>query len=767
MTQELRRSSGYLTALILCATYYCQRVFGFFIPYEGDALPNLYFRIYERLLTQDYNPHQWHFMSNMSFSGRSNPFLIAISFLLKTSFPHLPDTSRGLLTCLITSWLLLWLLSWSSFFCLRYFRLSRMASFLGAIVISYTGFHLCGVREFNHMFLVSFIFIFPTLIGFCELCKTKNKLRPALAIALCMGLSYLGGTNAPMFYFMPFFFCIPFLYPKCDRIKSLTYLCFAGLVSLLVGSSVLFPGMRALPEMNRSELHFIGSGFSFIDKFITLFLRDWWRTEGWSFHETDCFLGLPILCLLLIGFVVAWRQRKQLWHAKLMALFLVAAVLISNKSNLPPWIGWPMEWVYERLSISNPDRFFLLATLPAAWFVGLAWDHGFFKFRSYCITFLALLQCFLITRVFLPVVPQILPDMLPVATASLVCGMLATLGILFLKANSKPIFKHSLLFLIFAMYALAPIQVTLYSLDARYLWELPKNIEPRLRWKNILGWVWNYDKAFQRLERHFSLTPEFLKEDWTRQGKVLMSSDLVFEFVQRGNYFAPKSGHQFAFTQIFDPATPKRLFELSKRVTPAILDLYGVCSFVPFEKVGPPFPLPAVQRPSCLPEAFGINQLRFSNSDSHVLAQMQGSSTTDFQKKILVNCSDLNCQSLQQGTAKTTKVERTSPNALPLQYTVETDGPTWIFFSLPYHRNWRAELGNHPLPLIRANHAFTAIWVPAGKSTLHLYLDQSFRTWCDWISILSIIGLACALIPYLTQTSLATALPSMRRNPAV
>jgi Bacterial membrane protein YfhO len=60
---------------------------------------------------------------------------------------------------------------------------------------------------------------------------------------------------------------------------------------------------------------------------------------------------------------------------------------------------------------------------------------------------------------------------------------------------------------------------------------------------------------------------------------------------------------------------------------------------------------------------------------------------------------------------------------------VEAAEPSFVVVSQTYYHNWRAFVDGRPTPLLRANEAFQAVEVPAGRHHLHLaYVDSAFRT---------------------------------------
>lgn len=62
------------------------------------------------------------------------------------------------------------------------------------------------------------------------------------------------------------------------------------------------------------------------------------------------------------------------------------------------------------------------------------------------------------------------------------------------------------------------------------------------------------------------------------------------------------------------------------------------------------------------------------------------------------------------------------------KFTVEAPQPTLVVLSQTYYPGWTAAIDAQPAPLLRANHAFQALPVPAGKHEVSLsYTDHAFR----------------------------------------
>jgi hypothetical protein len=78
---------------------------------------------------------------------------------------------------------------------------------------------------------------------------------------------------------------------------------------------------------------------------------------------------------------------------------------------------------------------------------------------------------------------------------------------------------------------------------------------------------------------------------------------------------------------------------------------------------------------------------------------------------------------------------------------VESPGPAMVFISQAYYHNWRARVDGQAVPLWRANYAFQAVEVPAGKHEVMLtYMDSMF-----WIGTIltAAAGLFCGRLWFL------------------
>jgi len=75
-----------------------------------------------------------------------------------------------------------------------------------------------------------------------------------------------------------------------------------------------------------------------------------------------------------------------------------------------------------------------------------------------------------------------------------------------------------------------------------------------------------------------------------------------------------------------------------------------------------------------------------------------------------------------------------------IEIETEAAAPTVVVIAQNFYPSWRATVNGQPAPVLRANHAFQAIPIPAGKSMVRLdYVDWPFRVGAG-LSLLTLLG---------------------------
>jgi uncharacterized membrane protein YfhO len=75
-----------------------------------------------------------------------------------------------------------------------------------------------------------------------------------------------------------------------------------------------------------------------------------------------------------------------------------------------------------------------------------------------------------------------------------------------------------------------------------------------------------------------------------------------------------------------------------------------------------------------------------------------------------------------------------------LQLMVESPTPALVVIAQAFYHDWHAFVDGKPIPILRANHAFQALEVPAGQHEITLrYEDWAFRIGAA-VSALTLLG---------------------------
>lgn len=771
-------------ALPLAAAYYCHRFFGVDFALEGDAALQVYFQLNRDLILSDHNPFQWGYASFMPFAGLYSPVVTTTRLAVDSLAPGAPEIVRALGINMLSSWLGLSLLSVGVFALFRVDGRSRLASTLGALIVPYTGFHLAGVGGFDHMYLVSFMGVAPALLCVLKLSEGQRVLGFTAGAALCIGLSLLGGSNVPMFYYVPFFFLVPVLRYRLDRklkalLRSFGWLASAVGVGLIVAAPVLVPGILFLGQTNRTRLAFDG-GNNPGATFITLFLRDWWRVFSLNYHEVDFFVGLPVLVLLVVG--IRHALRNDIWLdptaqtpgprfvlTPFMLVCLLAGLVVSHHSSLPGVIARPLARFYELQSIRHAARFFLLALLPIAYFAAVGFDAFTDRFARRMAGLLAAWNVALIAIVLVPFWPYALPDTRLAAVLSLTCAFLATTLLVLRPVFGGPASGIAVA-MVFGMYLFGPQQLTMYG--GRYLRYSSgaEGARERLTPANVLALTAHYDRAVAAAAGLLLAPPPPLEPPETRVGRIY-----DVQTVPRKHYYAPRTGHHFAFDAVDDPASSGWVRELFDIKTDPILDLYGVCWVL--DAVPSPRPFGGVssisysdprltprlrRRPGCFPEVFTVPHIRCAGSDAAVLEQMRHASGRDFLDRVLVNCAGGRGADLASAREETPALGASRPVRViaerpgRLSFEVGPGPEAVLFLSTEYHPSWRARVAGGQVGVLRANHAFLAVPLGPARAVVGLELEQGARTVAAVVSwgALVVLGL----------TILSAAVPARRHR---
>lgn len=133
-------------------------------------------------------------------------------------------------------------------------------------------------------------------------------------------------------------------------------------------------------------------------------------------------------------------------------------------------------------------------------------------------------------------------------------------------------------------------------------------------------------------------------------------------------------------------------------------------------------------RPSARPFATAGVRVKFSDDPKAAIAHLI-SDRFDPRKEVLLASE----AGLTNGVAYATNTVASVTNLIfglnRVQFEVEAAEPTVAVVAQSFNRNWMAWVNDQRRPLLRANHAFQAVPVPAGRSVVRLeYVDRPFWT---------------------------------------
>jgi len=225
------------------------------------------------------------------------------------------------------------------------------------------------------------------------------------------------------------------------------------------------------------------------------------------------------------------------------------------------------------------------------------------------------------------------------------------------------------------------------------------------------------DEAFNRLR------PKNLKEGYLAKRLGYFSDcNLLDEVPKVNGFFSLYPRESAAVTSLLYGST---------NTFPGLEDFLSVAhvtapgEFTKWERRGTYLPwATAGQRPVFLDDPAMLDRLASPDFDGGKVVMLPPSA------KSLVSVTD-------QTDAQVLK-RRFSPRRVDLE--VEAAAPALVVVSQTYYHDWRAYVDGKPAPLLRANYAFQAVQVPAGKHDVRLvYKDRAFQIGAS-ISALGLLG---------------------------
>jgi hypothetical protein len=327
--------------LFPCVLIYCLKFFHSTFLIQADVFPNLYFHHYANILREGWDPFMLGYSGLYPVFGKYFPTTALMHFIRSLISDRSPLITLTFLMCQVGA--LLCLLSLSAYAFFRYFDRSRTGSIVGAIIVTFTGFHVYGsVREFNIFFLISFLFV-PWVIVFLDKAVRLQEWRWLAAGGMAFGLSLLGGTNSPLAWIIP---TLPFIFLGMGQ-KSRGKKAFHGLagaisvvsIGLGVAMVVVLPALiyssYSLRDQGIWSQRLKQINYKFV--FETFLFPD--HKHGIIDPNSSYFLGFTTIFLVGIGIFSAFLSKTpQKGRAFMIFLGVYCLALIGISQFPEPFI---------------------------------------------------------------------------------------------------------------------------------------------------------------------------------------------------------------------------------------------------------------------------------------------------------------------------------------------------------------------------------------------------------------------------------------------
>ena len=368
-------------ALAVLSLVFCLHYFHGEFIFQGDVFLNLYMHGNPALFEGGWDPHVLGYLGWYPIYGSLFPLNLPMHLL-----QYFLDTPLSALLLLqANAAISLFLLAFFIYLLFRFLGRSRIASLAGAVVVAFTGFHAqSSVRELDLFYLHSFMMVPPALI-FLIKANEAQALRNTLLAGLMIGLSLLGGTNVPMFFFMPLF---PFVIlitkrPSEIRVKDVARgaatALGAAVTGMAVGAAMVLPSLKYMKYSIRQRV--IQNDF-FDPYALTLTLKSMLYRDIFTVfnHEYDPFLGLPVILLAAFGVLFCLYGRKGSVESNATrgwVFFAVAAVyslFMMQAAYMPDAVKGILEFFFSLLSIRYPYRHTMMLLVAAGFFVAAGLD---------------------------------------------------------------------------------------------------------------------------------------------------------------------------------------------------------------------------------------------------------------------------------------------------------------------------------------------------------------------------------------------------------
>lgn len=264
---------------------------------------------------------------------------------------------------------------------LRYWRLSRYASFISALLYSLSGFMISSIHMNT---TISSIIWLPLIMYFFEKTLNSKRIKYLLLTSIFLCIQFFGGEPTSLIYTVYLIFFYSIWYSWTEYKKPKIVLMAALSVSAICLIAFLLAAVQAIPflEFLKTTTKFSGSTFEKVSKwslhpkelanFIVPFAYGNISRPGECFGAQMWLVGhyMGLGCLILVGICLFGRKerRTRFWIA------VLAVALLMSLGGYTPFFGFIYK-VFPLIKLNRyPVKYMSLVTFCMAVLAGFGME---------------------------------------------------------------------------------------------------------------------------------------------------------------------------------------------------------------------------------------------------------------------------------------------------------------------------------------------------------------------------------------------------------
>lgn len=356
---------------------------------QTDVYLNLLLWHHSDWIEPNWDPISLGYSGWYPISGKLFPSVLFLRAVGKFFFPDSLEASLTLL--LIQSAFAFSLYVFAIYGFLRYLRVSPWGALLGTIGAGFGGFiPYSGLRETNFFYSTSAAAWLAIVITLHR-AHRERAIYWTVVSGLVMGLSLLGGSNFPLFVYLP---CLPFVWlidekPEFRSAFSNSFKCalrglVAGFLGLGIAGFHLLPGLAYLNESNRPvAVKSFNNPFPHVTLEQLFVMLTTTNEPNPNYKLWVC----PVLFIFLgLGLIHRRRARFGLGFVYFSLAYIAICLSVSWLPKNWHWIGHGFQEIFSLRFIGVRFAFFFLVFV--GYFVGRGWDSLLPRWRfanSLCV----------------------------------------------------------------------------------------------------------------------------------------------------------------------------------------------------------------------------------------------------------------------------------------------------------------------------------------------------------------------------------------------